>query len=347
MRSPSRSRAFTLIELLVVVAIIALLISILLPSLKEAREQGKKGVCLANLRSISQASNAYSSEDRREHAIPIHMATISPMHAQGFSGEWSWRTACPFNFGGRTPEKPFPGQGNVMTDPDGVWSSKHRPLNLHIYGKLAGLDEGEFNLFRCPSDQGFPETPYIQDAPPPAAGVPCYDYLGNSYRISVAGYLFPSGSLARGYQSIAPWGHRLSTLVDTGKLVAYCEPLFYWFSRQQPNGFNPDVLRNRGWHGKRMTDNVAFADGSARPTLVEKSPPWDQNTKQQMNLTTSVPDYYVLRRGNTWRMDCYPTPGAWIRVRNGSGGWLMPEDPYKGTGWPLNGYQNNIVEPRY
>ena len=59
-----RSRGFTLIELLVVVAIIALLVSILLPTLGRAKELAKQAMCRANLKGIGSAWALYQNENR-------------------------------------------------------------------------------------------------------------------------------------------------------------------------------------------------------------------------------------------------------------------------------------------
>ena len=80
------SRGFTLIELLVVISIIALLMSILMPSLSKARKLAQAVVCLSNEKQIGLAFAIYQQE--YDNFFP-------PVHhlLSGSSGEiWNWPT---------------------------------------------------------------------------------------------------------------------------------------------------------------------------------------------------------------------------------------------------------------
>jgi prepilin-type N-terminal cleavage/methylation domain-containing protein/prepilin-type processing-associated H-X9-DG protein len=84
-----RMSGFTLIEVLVVVSIIALLISILLPSLSKAREQSRRVICQSNLRQLQNGVVFYLSDNKG--VFPPHRTEVKPgTKGRDDLGEWAW-----------------------------------------------------------------------------------------------------------------------------------------------------------------------------------------------------------------------------------------------------------------
>lgn len=108
-----RPNGFTLIEVLVVVSIIALLISILLPSLSEARREARAVQCAANLKHVGSAITIYTTRFRFFPASYLYAADpqgnwkvgdqmLNAQHPYGYV-HWSY-----FLYGdGKVDEKAF------------------------------------------------------------------------------------------------------------------------------------------------------------------------------------------------------------------------------------------------
>lgn len=137
--SHSRRRGFTLIELLVVVSIIALLISILLPSLARAKEQAKLVACQSNIGHVNKVLITYLFDLNK---LPVYATSSGSLCSWAYGG-WSGKN--------RLFWKNYYSLFNVQTN--------QRPLS--IYALKGGTYAEQINdttptaevpYYKCPSD---------------------------------------------------------------------------------------------------------------------------------------------------------------------------------------------------
>jgi prepilin-type N-terminal cleavage/methylation domain-containing protein/prepilin-type processing-associated H-X9-DG protein len=137
-------KGFTLVELLVVIGIIALLISILMPALNNARTQARTIQCMSNVRQIQTAYQMYVNSNKGRSLyyngaeVSFWMEALKP-----FNGDINIIGKCPeasdpSSIGGlgRVNESWGPGTG-FLNQKSGSYA-----INGWLYGKQVGYTDG-------------------------------------------------------------------------------------------------------------------------------------------------------------------------------------------------------------
>ncbi|MFO0838068.1 MAG: prepilin-type N-terminal cleavage/methylation domain-containing protein [Phycisphaerae bacterium] len=179
-----QKKGFTLIELLVVVAIIALLISILLPSLSRARELAKRAVCASNLRGIGQGEHIYANDNTEW--FPIHFYV--PTYNTGLAPAQARQTGVSF-IGSLATNPAY----TLPTSTSTSSSSNHPSRSMFLLVIGGGSTPG---LFVCPSSGDAEDDLRNVNGATTTAALP------GTNRYDFKGY----GNLSYGYQS--PFGKR-------------------------------------------------------------------------------------------------------------------------------------------
>ena len=259
----AKAAAFTLIEILVVITIIDLLVSLLLPSLRKAREQARAAVCLANLHRFGHAMMFYV------HKFDVYPPVRLARTYNAGTGQWE-------TFYLRIKGSPW-----RRSTPRWHWFMDYGVGPVISPGKYA--TEQEFNAaldadndyFMCPSLRGA----FERDIRNGAYGYN-WQYMGNTlvtvgdaysrWPVKTSHVKFPGRTvlMADGRGGALPHGLHAYTLDPPRLATEHGCTRFgaqkVYDSGQSPYYHAPVEMRhnNRG--------NVLFADGHAEPMRLKQ-----------------------------------------------------------------------------
>lgn len=274
-------RAFSLIELLVAIAVIAILLSLLLPALKTVRNHAAGLKCQANLKQIGAAWQLYIN-DFRIFPLPRSQDFVKwsppglkelPGSPRGLFTSVIWSFGGAHWYGGVGPAD----DENNLRTPLAIFDPL-RPINPYIASSRA--IQGKVTTFLCPLDNG---NRYASRQVPVnwvngvqlgsgASGGPTtrvYDQTGTSYEANDWMYCLPGSRTGienrgcpdrtnfawwLGPQHLVTTPSRFVVVGDGGAISAGRYPNDYLIQTDK---------RYAWWHGVQ-TCNMVFMDGSVR-----------------------------------------------------------------------------------
>ncbi len=178
---PRGGGAFTLVELLVVVSIIALLIGILVPTLRKAQNQARVVACQANLSGVNKALIVYFLD---YDSIPI-LLTVGDAPT-----DFGW---CSWSFGGWSGRN----KAYYRDYASGKFyiPTPQRPLSVHMYPKNQLEESTELPIFRCPADTVSSQGNQLDNSTTGETPFSAYDDVGTSYQVNYFWWRPPIGGL--------------------------------------------------------------------------------------------------------------------------------------------------------
>ncbi len=269
----NKHNAFTLIELLVVISIIALLVSILLPALNEARDMSRRVICSSNMRSCGNGVSMYANDYKSR----------TPMQLWIGNGPWT----CTLLYHGSFLKDPYKNVG---------------PITLCIpFGMGALYDTGivrDIPMFFCPgninknrnNDETTFDPSYYTH---PLTGELYTGPDTNSYRVGSSYDYFKNGiktldklgGLSYYYDTVCTWmnvGHRNSQGIPQGFNTLYGdghvvfandkEMLHYDFDiwgtlETSASTENPNNNSRKWYRIHRDVDTLKYHIGNNMPSL--------------------------------------------------------------------------------